>query len=197
MGEKLEKVVGTERAKDSRSLARSDSDVASIRADKAPVDEVHTGGAFADGLHARAVRVAVSWVFVAAWAGFIFFMSSNTGSGLNSGEGLVSQVFCALKDAQAALLGPDVDVVSSIAHFCEYTVFGALLANALRHHMPLRKAVVVALACGSAYGITDEFHQLFVPGRMCDPVDWAVDTAGTLLGAFLLAKLASRKKPEC
>ena len=136
---------------------------------------------------AGATQVATSWALVAVWAAFIFFMSSNTGTGLNSGEGFVSQVFCALRDAQAALLGPDVDVVSSLAHFCEYTSFGALLANALRHHMPLRKAVVVALACGSAYGVTDEFHQLFVPGRMCDPADWAVDTAGTLLGAFFLA----------
>ena len=151
------------------------------------VEKVVSTGPF-DGLRADAVRAAVGWVFVTAWAGFIFFMSSNTGTGLSSGEGLVSQVFCALKDVQAALLGPDVDVVSSLAHFCEYTVFGALLANALRHHVPLRRAIVFALACGSIYGVTDEFHQLFVPGRMCDPADWVVDTAGALLGSFLLAK---------
>ena len=130
-------------------------------------------------------KVVVSWAFVVLWACFIFLMSANTGSGLNSGEGLVSAVFCALRDAQVALLGPDTDVVSPCAHFCEYAVFGALLANALRHHLPVRKAPVAALVCGSLYGVTDEFHQLFVPGRMCDPADWAVDTAGVLLGAWL------------
>ena len=145
---------------------------------------------------AEVVRAVARWSFVAAWAGFIFFMSAHTGSGLSSGEGLVSQVFCALKEAQAALLGPDVDAVSSLAHFCEYAVFGVLLVNALRHHMPLRKAAVFALVCGSLYGVTDEFHQLFVPGRMCDPADWMVDTAGTLLGVFLLAKFVSRKNPR-
>ena len=130
------------------------------------------------------VGVAVGWALVVLWAGFIFYMSSNTGSGLNDGDGIVSQIYRALHAAQTALFGPDVDVVSSCAHFCEYTVFGALWVNALRHHMPLRRAMVLGVACASLYGVTDEFHQLFVEGRMCDPADWAVDTAGALLELF-------------
>ncbi|MCQ5071798.1 VanZ family protein [Adlercreutzia sp. DFI.6.23] len=31
--------------------------------------------------------------------------------------------------------------------------------------------------------MTDEFHQSFVPGRMCDPADWLTDTRGAALGA--------------
>ena len=76
--------------------------------------------------------VAVSWVAVAVWACFIFFMSSNTSTGLNEGLGIFSSIYRAMQDVQASILGPDADVLSSIAHFCEYTVFGALLANALR-----------------------------------------------------------------
>ena len=139
------------------------------------------------------VGVAVGWALVVLWAGFIFYMSSNTGSGLNDGDGIVSQIYRALHAAQTALFGPDVDVVSSCAHFCEYTVFGALWVNALRHHMPLRRAMVLGVACASLYGVTDEFHQLFVEGRMCDPADWAVDTAGALLGTFL-ARAGARWK---
>lgn len=126
-----------------------------------------------------------SWVLVALWAAFIFFMSSNTSTGLNEGLGVFSRIYQVMKDVQASLLGPGVDVLSSIAHFCEYTVFGALLANALRCHMPLGRACVLAIVCGSLYGVTDEFHQLFVPGRMCDPLDWLVDTAGSGLGSGL------------
>lgn len=137
----------------------------------------------------------LSWALVAVWAGFIFFMSSNTNTGLNEGLGFFSSIYQAMKSVQAQLLGPDTDVLSSIAHFCEYTMFGALLANALRCHMPLRRACLVAIACASAYGASDEFHQLFVPGRMCDPMDWLVDTAGATLGsglAFLVLKTRSR-----
>ena len=135
--------------------------------------------------------VVASWVLVAAWACFIFYMSSNTGSDLSDGGSLVSRIYQALKDLQAQVLGPDADAINSIAHFCEYTVFGALWTNALRCHMPLKRACLVAIACTSLYGVTDEFHQLFVPDRMCDPVDWLVDTCGGALGTAL-AYLALR-----
>ena len=46
-------------------------------------------------------------------------------------------------------------------------------------------ALLAALAIGSLYGITDEWHQLFVPSRSCDPADWAVDTVATLVGSAL------------
>lgn len=113
-------------------------------------------------------------------------MSSNTSSGLNEGLGLFSSIYQALKQVQAQILGPGVDVLSSIAHFCEYTVLGAALAQALHYHVPLRRACIVAVVCASLYGVTDEIHQLFVPDRMCDPVDWLVDTAGGALGSTLL-----------
>lgn len=138
--------------------------------------------------------VAVSWVAVAVWACFIFFMSSNTSTGLNEGLGIFSSIYRAMQDVQASILGPDADVLSSIAHFCEYTVFGALLANALRCHMPLRRACLVAIACASLYGVSDEFHQLFVPGRMCDPVDWMVDTASATLGSGIFYAVQRKRK---
>ena len=127
--------------------------------------------------------VIVSWALVAAWAFLIFFMSSNTGTGLNTGLGIFSSIYRAMQAVQEQLLGPGVDALSSIAHFCEYTMFGARLANALRCHMPLRRACLIAIACASLYGVSDEVHQLFVPERMCDPVDWMVDTAGSALGS--------------
>ena len=122
-----------------------------------------------------------SWVLVALWAAFIFFMSSNTSTGLNEGLGVFSRIYQVMKDVQASLLGPGVDVLSSIAHFCEYTVFGALLANALRCHMPLGRACVLAIVCGSFYGVTDEFHQLFVPGRAGKLTDVLIDCIGVSL----------------
>lgn len=132
--------------------------------------------------HSRQFTV-VSWGLVVVWAAFIFFMSSNTSTGLNEGLGLVSRIYQSLKDVQLHLFGPDVDVLSSLAHFFEYAVFGLLLMQALRLHMPLRRAFLVAVICASLYGITDEWHQLFVSGRMSDPIDWAVDTVGAGVGA--------------
>ncbi|MEG0072188.1 MAG: VanZ family protein [Raoultibacter sp.] len=127
----------------------------------------------------------VSWLCVVAWAGFIFFMSSNTGDNLDQGLGFFSSIYQIMQTIQTGLLGPGVDVLSPAAHFCEYAVFGILWVNALYCHIPLARACLVAVACVSLYGATDEIHQIFVADRMCDPADWLVDTIGACLGASL------------
>ncbi len=143
---------------------------------------------------ASASTVAVSWMLVAACAGFIFFMSSNTDTGLGNDLGIMSTVFQYLKAIQTQVLGPNVDIVSSLGHFGEYLALGVLLANALHWHMPLGRACFIAVACASMYGVSDELHQLFVPGRMCDPVDWLVDTVGASLGSGLVYMVVKKRK---
>jgi VanZ family protein len=44
------------------------------------------------------------------------------------------------------------------------------------------------------YGVSDELHQLFVPGRNCDWHDVVADAAGSLLGAALGSALATRRR---
>lgn len=124
-----------------------------------------------------------SWVLVALCACFIFFMSAHTSTDLS--EGFFEQMKLFLENAINSVIGYHEDPVSPFCHFCEYALFGLLLANALRCHMPLGRACLVAVACASAYGITDEFHQLFVPGRTADPADWATDTCGAALGSLV------------
>lgn len=85
-------------------------------------------------------------------------------------------------------------MLSPAAHFCEYAILGFLLANALRLHIPLARACLVAIACASLFGVTDELHQYFVPGRMCDPLDWLVDTLGASLGALVARAVFSRSE---
>ena len=101
------------------------------------------------------------WLPAAAWAVVIFGFSSLHGS----------QV-----PGRFAVEG----------HLGEYFVFGALLALPLLGRRRGRGLIVAVLLAGliaSAYGVTDEFHQRFVPGRTPDPMDWADDTAGALAGA--------------
>lgn len=58
-----------------------------------------------------------------------------------------------------------------------------LLGGRARHF-----AVNLAWLTGSAYGVTDEYHQGFVPGRSLDWKDAVADAAGVFLG-ILLASL--------
>ncbi|MDR2602234.1 MAG: VanZ family protein [Spirochaetaceae bacterium] len=57
---------------------------------------------------------------------------------------------------------------------------------------PFRAAFVTAF-CVCLYGIADEYHQFFTPGREASVLDWAADSAGAVLGAvmgFLAEKAA-------
>lgn len=134
---------------------------------------------------------AVSWVLVACMAGFIFFMSAHTSGEL--GEGFFEEVREVLAGALNAVFGYHEDPVSPFCHFNEYLIFGVLLANALRSHMGWPAACLLALAVASGYGITDEFHQSFVPGRTVDVLDWATDTCGAALGAAIVAAVQAAR----
>lgn len=55
---------------------------------------------------------------------------------------------------------------------------GALEARSLG--APLRAIGAIAL-----FAALDEWHQQFIPGRGADPLDWAADVTGALLGLAL------------
>lgn len=148
----------------------------------------------------RRRHVILSWVAVIVMAGIIFWMSAKDGITLDENSGIVSILKAWLASVAQDAFGHPVDV-SPVGHFVEYLIFGGLLANALRWHMPLHRAVLLAIALASVYGVTDEIHQLFVPMRSCDPLDWAVDTvagaAGALIAyAILRPKNAPKKEAE-
>ena len=83
-----------------------------------------------------------------------------------------------------------------VLHASLYAVLGVLLLTA----QPLqtggyswRQAGISALLA-SLYGLSDEIHQYFVPGRDSDVLDWVADSAGALIAAFLLAWLSRKWK---
>ncbi len=142
---------------------------------------------------AHRTAVALSWAAVAAVAAMIFLMSAKDGTTLDTDSGLITAVKNWLASAALALFGHPVDV-SPVGHFAEFFLFGCVLANALRWHMPLRRCPWMAAALASIYGVTDEFHQLFVPMRSCDPADWAVDTVAALVGALIATAVLQRRR---
>ena len=51
-------------------------------------------------------------------------------------------------------------------------------------------AAMLAFAATSAYGASDEWHQLFTPGRQASVDDWITDTLGGAIGIATLALLS-------
>ena len=131
------------------------------------------------------VFAVLSWLFVAAMLCIIFYMSSRSDVDLDTSTGIITVIKDALATATTAIFGHPVDV-SPIGHFTEFFLLGGALANALRLHLSPRRACVIAIVLASLYGVTDELHQIFVPGRTCDLIDWVVDTVAALLASVLV-----------
>lgn len=79
---------------------------------------------------------------------------------------------------------PDIVNIDKVLHCLVYTALGLAALFALqpswRQQHPVASGFGVVLFC-LFYGITDEFHQSFVPGRSCDIFDVLADTTGGLL----------------
>ena len=58
--------------------------------------------------------------------------------------------------------------------------------------VPLAR-VIGACAVTSTYGMLDEWHQSFVPGRYATLTDVTLDVAGAVLGVWLAARIGSRE----
>ena len=69
-----------------------------------------------------------------------------------------------------------------IVHLVLYSGLGGLLRLATT-------SVPMVLSVGFFYGVMDEFHQAFVPGRSADPWDVLADGMGVLLGCFIINRL--------
>lgn len=70
-------------------------------------------------------------------------------------------------------------VVRKAAHFSEYALMGFLWYIWLKNK---RRNFLIAFGATALYAMTDEFHQLFVPGRSGEIRDVLVDSAGGLCG---------------
>ena len=112
-------------------------------------------------------RRLLAWLPAAAWAGLIYWLSS-----------------------LPTVPAPEVPYIDKVAHFGAYGVLGALLAFAAhRSRVPLAAAVVL----GVLYGASDEIHQMYVPGRSADVLDWCADAAGVLAAAYLYTRWRLRR----
>ena len=115
------------------------------------------------------------WVPAVLWAAFIFFASSRQ-------------------------FGPDYKPLfthlDKLQHLGVYAVLGWLIGRPLlrAHGQPLAKAAVLAIAVTALYGVTDEWHQSFVPTRTASVADWLGDLVGAALGQLPLWYEARTRK---
>jgi VanZ family protein len=104
-----------------------------------------------------------AWVTVFVWLAFVEVLTSLPGSALPS--------------------LPSLPIRSDwVAHFCLYAVLGMLLARVGVLESWSGRRLVLTVVMVSLFGVLDELHQLFIPGRTAEVGDWAMDTLGSATG---------------
>lgn len=80
---------------------------------------------------------------------------------------------------------PPADFSFYDVHIAAYAGLGALTARATANGLRnvSWRAVLGAIVISSLYGVSDEYHQLFVPGRSFDALDMVADAIGSVAGA--------------
>jgi len=142
------------------------------------------------------LRKYIFFILTIVWM-IIIFMFSNS-SGDESGEisrgvgGLFCKIFVpgyeemvVVEQEELALL---LDYpIRKFAHFMEYMILGVLMIGipqfTVKSDYWKRGLIVWGFAC--LYAISDEVHQLFVPGRCGALKDVLLDSVGASVGVFL------------
>jgi VanZ family protein len=117
-----------------------------------------------------------SWLLVVLWAGFIYYLSSIPS--FNTGWGVWDFIF------------------RKIAHVVEFAVLTALLWHAFSRTWPEKtksNLIIWSLGLAVLYAASDEFHQLYVPGRGASVGDVLIDTCGVILCLLMLNRGMGQK----
>ena len=120
-----------------------------------------------DSIFTKTTQWLSTWGYVIAWAITIFTLSAQ----------------------------PDLNLPNSlpafsdkVAHFSVYGILGWLWARAIRLRRPKWATVLVmlsTLAFTGIYGLSDEWHQLYVHGRSADLHDALADVYGGTFGGVM------------
>lgn len=116
-------------------------------------------------------RLFKYWLPVVLWSGVIFMFSSLP---TNRTSQIYWQDF----------------IVKKTAHIVEYAIFTLLLYRALKiSGVEKKEAGVYSIILAVIYGMSDEFHQSFTPGREPTVRDVIFDTIGAVSIIYYIWKL--------
>lgn len=115
------------------------------------------------------------WFPVILYSGIIFYVSS------------VPNVKTPLQEMQ----------FDKFLHVLVYMPFGCLLARGISNtqgSVPRGILLTSVLLVSFLYGLSDEIHQSFVPGRNAGVIDIIADTIGGMAGGYIYLLLVKRMK---
>src|SRR3954451_21395307 len=142
-----------------------------------------------------------SWIAVILWMGVIFYLShqpATESSELSTG---ITKIIVKSVEEVTPHKGIDIGsfntMVRTNAHFFTYLVLGILVINTLRKSgVHGYRSMGIALLICVLYAVSDEVHQIFIPGRGAEVKDVLIDSAGASVGVLMYLVISRLMKKE-
>ena len=133
-------------------------------------------------------------VLLVLWMGFIFSMScENAEESSNTSGQTIKVVLSTVPEFEKQPEEVKVNIIEELqfivrksAHFIGYMILGILASGLILQYENINKKYPLAFLICVIYAISDEIHQLFVPGRAGQVRDVLIDSAGSLLGIIIV-----------
>lgn len=135
------------------------------------------------------MQATVRWGITLVWAAVIFTLSTETYAGSLSALLLRDLLDLLRVTVSPAAFDTLHHLFRKSAHVTEYAIFSMLLYHCLlgsNRTVWRTKVAALSVLIAGAYSLTDEFHQVFVPGRTASLLDCGLDTMGATLGMLLV-----------
>ena len=127
----------------------------------------------------KKVYVVISWILAAACMVAIFCLSAQTAKDSADLSGSFIRAIFELIGIELQQEG-----IRTVAHCLEFMGLSFLMFNAIYATWEVKLTPVFAFAGTVMYAVTDEIHQIFVPGRAFQISDILVDSTGALIGVI-------------
>ena len=134
-------------------------------------------------------------ILIILWMNLVFGFSGQNGEQSSGISYKISMLITGNNEEIAKMIEP---YVRKIAHFSEYAV-GAILIYLLIYTFPKVSSKIrniSSIIITIIYAISDEIHQLYIPGREGKIVDVYIDTLGIITGILfinLIIKIFNKK----
>lgn len=144
------------------------------------------------------LRRRITLVLLLGWMVVIFLFSSQPADESTQTSLRVERAICMLTvpgytwktpEEQTALAEKIEFPVRKGAHMTEYAILAVLFLGLVAENEITGKQLGGSILLTAVYASTDEFHQLFVPGRSGQLRDVLIDSGGALIGVLLFTLL--------
>ena len=140
------------------------------------------------------MKKSIFIVLLVLWMGFIFSMSCENGEKSSNTSGqTIKVVLSTVPEFEKQPEEVKVNIIEELqfitrksAHFIGYMILGILASGLILYYGNINKKYLLAFLICVIYAISDEIHQLFVPGRSGQVRDVLIDSAGSLLGIIIV-----------